>query len=56
VRDFIARIGCRAVSVDGRTIGGLNEKFDSWESVCRALEGDAGRLLAANDPRVDVEV
>jgi hypothetical protein len=56
LRQFFRGLGCEVRAVDARNLGGPEDKLDSWESVYRALEGDAGRLLAANDPRIDIEL
>jgi hypothetical protein len=53
---YLRDLGFEPVSVEAREIGGLDGKLESWEALYRQLEADAQRLLAANDPRVDVEV
>jgi hypothetical protein len=53
---YLRDLGFEPVSVEAREIGGLDGKLPSWETLYRQLEADAQRLLAANDPRLDVEV
>jgi hypothetical protein len=46
-------LGLRPLAIEAREIG-LDERLEPWEALYRQLEADAARLIAANDPRVDV--
>jgi hypothetical protein len=48
-------LGLRPLAIEAREIG-LDDRLDPWEALCRQLEADAARLIAANDPRLDVDV
>jgi hypothetical protein len=52
---YLKGLGLRPLAIEAREIG-LDERRDPWEALCRQLGADAARLVAANDPRLDMDV